>query len=64
MPVGEILQWEKWLCPSVIATLSQWMRATREEVVSTGMLYQNSKMLQVEAITLMALIAAELQVLS
>ena len=28
------------------------------------MLYQNSKMLQVEAITLMALIAAELQVLS
>lgn len=36
----------------------------QEEVASVGMLYQNLKMLQVEAVTLMALIAAELQVLS
>lgn len=34
------------------------------EVASVGMLYQNLKMLQVEAVPLMVLIAAELQVLS
>lgn len=60
----EILHWEKWLSPSMIATLSHWPRVARKEVASTGKLYQNSKMLQVEAITLMALIAAELQVVS
>lgn len=49
---------QKWLGPSTTTMLSHWLRATREEVTLTEKLEQILKMLQIEAVSLSALIAA------